>query len=434
MALSSVSYLGDGSNSLFSVSFVYLSKAHVKVFVDGVEDTTFTWATSASITTSTIPANGVIVLIKRETPTSPIVDFVDGSTLTESLLDTSTIQSLYVAEESQDNLTNSLRKDTLDNTWNGESLVIKNVANPVSPQDVATKAWSESAVTSSVAQAASSAANAATSATNSANSATTSATQAGIAATQAGIATTQAGIAATQAGNAATSASTASTQATNASNSASSASASASSATTQASNASTSATNAATSASNAATSEINAENSAIAAAASAGSLSLASQAEAEAGVENTKYLSSLRVKQAITANVPTAFPSGTRLAFNQTSAPTGWTKDTTAALNDSILRIVTGTVGSGGANAFSTVNNQTGVGATTLSTAQMPSHSHQTGMSVTDDNAGSGSQWRQGTGGITSNLSTVAQGGGGSHTHSMKMGIKYNDFIIASKD
>lgn len=47
------------------------------------------------------------------------------------------------------------------------------------------------------------------------------------------------------------------------------------------------------------------------------------------------------------------FPSGTRMTFNQTAAPTGWTKDTTAALNDSALRVVTGTVGSGGTYAFS---------------------------------------------------------------------------------
>ena len=125
-----------------------------------------------------------------------------------------------------------------------------------------------------------------------------------------------------------------------------------------------------------------------------------------------------------------AFPAGTRMSFQQTSAPTGWTKDTTAALNDSIMRIVTGTASSGGSTAFSTFNGQTATGATTLSTAQMPSHTHSSATgSPTNGNSGSG---------LTSTLAVVgnsgATGGGGSHTHSMTTAIKYYDFIIASKD
>lgn len=132
-----------------------------------------------------------------------------------------------------------------------------------------------------------------------------------------------------------------------------------------------------------------------------------------------------------------AFASGTRMVFNQTAAPTGWTKDTTAALNDSIMRIVTGTVGSGGATAFSTFNGQTSVGATTLSTNEMPSHQHNAnlrGAGATGGNATSIAL--QGSSGTLSFItqSITAQGGGGSHTHSITTSIKYNDFIIASKD
>lgn len=128
-------------------------------------------------------------------------------------------------------------------------------------------------------------------------------------------------------------------------------------------------------------------------------------------------------------------PSGTRMSFNQTTAPTGWTKDTTAALNDSIMRIVTGTVGSGGSTAFSTFNSQTSVGATTLSTAQIPSHSHTqrkpsnaAGGAITVPATGNGS------GATNDSITTAAAGSGGSHTHSLNTNIKYNDFIIAEKD
>ena len=40
------------------------------------------------------------------------------------------------------------------------------------------------------------------------------------------------------------------------------------------------------------------------------------------------------------------FASGTKMLFQQTAAPTGWTKDTTH--NDKALRITSGTVGTGG--------------------------------------------------------------------------------------
>ena len=45
------------------------------------------------------------------------------------------------------------------------------------------------------------------------------------------------------------------------------------------------------------------------------------------------------------------FASGTKMLFQQTSAPTGWTKVTTH--NNKALRVVSGTASSGGSNAFS---------------------------------------------------------------------------------
>lgn len=135
----------------------------------------------------------------------------------------------------------------------------------------------------------------------------------------------------------------------------------------------------------------------------------------------------------VIANTPTAFAAGTRMSFNQTAAPTGWTKDTTAALNDSIMRIVTGAVGSGGSNAFTTFNGQTAVGATTLTEAQIPSHVHNTQMLSGASGATSGYPviLDSSANGV---INTTATGGGGSHDHTITTSIKYNDFIIASKN
>tara|TARA_R110000737_G_scaffold258460_1_gene267059 strand:- start:2216 stop:4417 length:2202 start_codon:yes stop_codon:yes gene_type:complete len=126
-----------------------------------------------------------------------------------------------------------------------------------------------------------------------------------------------------------------------------------------------------------------------------------------------------------------SFDSGTRMTFNQTAAPTGWTKDTTAALDDSIMRIVVGTVGSGGTAAFTTFNGLTATNAHTLTTAQIPSHTH-TGGFVNGTNlyvASSKGNNTRSRGGATG-----AAGSGASHTHGLSVDIKYNDFIIASKD
>ena len=153
-----------------------------------------------------------------------------------------------------------------------------------------------------------------------------------------------------------------------------------------------------------------------------------------------------------------AFPSGTKMLFAQTAAPTGWTKDT-VNYNDYALRVVTGTASSGGTVAFTTAfasqtpsgtvsssfssgsaasttatgtisvsggavasTTATGtVGATTLATTQIPSHQHtvynapasqaSTGTAVA---APTGTQQSGATGGGLSHDHTFT---GTSHTH-----------------
>lgn len=126
-------------------------------------------------------------------------------------------------------------------------------------------------------------------------------------------------------------------------------------------------------------------------------------------------------------------PSTTRMPFNQTTAPTGWTKDTTALLNDSIMRIVTGAASSGGSTAFSTFNGQTATAAYTLAIADIPSHNHSVSNGV-------GTGFQAGTAPVSGpNLNptvvtTSSNGGGGAHSHGITHSIKYNDFIICQKD
>lgn len=151
-----------------------------------------------------------------------------------------------------------------------------------------------------------------------------------------------------------------------------------------------------------------------------------------------------------------SFASGTLMLFQQTAAPTGWTKQTTH--NDKALRVVTGTVGSGGSSGFTTAFGTPAVtgtiagstGSHTLSTSEMPSHQHASRTYNTQ--SGSGLVRATGASSNRSNTilletpeqyGTASTGGGGSHSHSLSatfsggaaaINVEYVDLIIASKD
>jgi hypothetical protein len=156
-----------------------------------------------------------------------------------------------------------------------------------------------------------------------------------------------------------------------------------------------------------------------------------------------------------------AFSSGTLMLFQQTSAPTGWTKQTTH--DNKALRVVSGTASSGGSVGFTTAFasqtpagsvsiNTSGLsaGATTLTTAQMPSHKHDLNKyyranifyPVDYGSIANG----EGTSAVNSDA-IANTGGGGSHSHSISgsatgtftgtainLAVSYVDLIIASKD
>jgi len=157
------------------------------------------------------------------------------------------------------------------------------------------------------------------------------------------------------------------------------------------------------------------------------------------------------------------FPSGTLMLFQQTSAPTGWTKQTTH--NDKTLRVVSGSAGSGGSSTFSSVfaartpsgsvsvsgtNSGGGVSSHTLTIDEIPAHAHDYlyEVAVVDANQGS---WPASNNDVrVDTYRTGSTGGGQPHGHeftsptwsgsasfsgnSLDFAVQYVDLIIASKN
>lgn len=173
------------------------------------------------------------------------------------------------------------------------------------------------------------------------------------------------------------------------------------------------------------------------------------------------------------AAVPDPIESGTLMLFQQTAAPTGWTKQTTH--NDKALRVVSGTASSGGTTAFSTamatpsvsgsisgapdvsglsVSVSGNISSTTLSINQIPSHSHNytRAYAITSPGYQSNNSHKVGT--TTSSTSNKGGSGGHNHGHNLSgslsgnaaagnlaissataaINVNYVDLIIAAKD
>lgn len=104
-ALSHVSYKGDGSTHIYNVPFEYISRDYVYVTIDGIDvgRDRYNFFNSQAIQFFTAPDKDATILIYRDTDKSkPIVDFKNGSVLTEEDLDTIALQLLHIAQEIYD--------------------------------------------------------------------------------------------------------------------------------------------------------------------------------------------------------------------------------------------------------------------------------------------------------------------------------------------
>lgn len=135
------------------------------------------------------------------------------------------------------------------------------------------------------------------------------------------------------------------------------------------------------------------------------------------------------------SNEADPIPKGSVMPFYQNAAPTGWT--ISAALNDYGVRIVSssGGVTSGGATAYSTVFATTATGSHTLTTAEIPSHSHAATYESGLRTAGAvGTVGSIAATGLSTAWATDVTGGGDGHTHPITLTVKTADIILATKN
>jgi hypothetical protein len=142
-------------------------------------------------------------------------------------------------------------------------------------------------------------------------------------------------------------------------------------------------------------------------------------------------------------SIPSFIAGGSLMLFQQTAAPTSWTKETTH--NNKALRVVTGTATPGGSTAFSTVFASRPISGTvgnhTLTTPQIPSHAHPNGsayvnvIGVSNPTPANAGNSRNIGGGPT----TGTAGSDGVHDHpfsatALDFAVQYVDIIICSTD
>ena len=150
MADTITTYIGNGTQTDFSVPFDYLKKSFVRVYVDNTlltggdyGDTTadYYFLDKTTVRLKTPPAENIEVTIRRYTSaTERIVSFEDASILKATDLDTSQLQSFHIAEEARDIINDALVKD-LDGNWDALGNRITNVGDPVDGKDAINLDW-----------------------------------------------------------------------------------------------------------------------------------------------------------------------------------------------------------------------------------------------------------------------------------------------------
>ena len=147
MATTYVDYTATASQTDFAFNFDYLEDEHVIVEINGSATTAFSIVTSPSnkvVLDSGATAGDVVRVRRKSQPDTNLVDFVNGSVLTESELDRAYLHNRYLNEEIAELNDASLQIEAGGTEWDARTKKIKNLATPTLTTDATTKDYVDS--------------------------------------------------------------------------------------------------------------------------------------------------------------------------------------------------------------------------------------------------------------------------------------------------
>ena len=147
MASTIAIYTGNGTQTDFTVPFDYLAKKFVRVLIGtrqltggdyGDTSKDYYFLDKTTVRLKTPPAVGDSVTVRRYTSaTDRVVSFKDASILKATDLDTSSVQTIHIAEEGRDVINDALIVDREGN-WDAKGKRIVNVGKPIDDNDAMT--------------------------------------------------------------------------------------------------------------------------------------------------------------------------------------------------------------------------------------------------------------------------------------------------------
>lgn len=152
--VSSVSYLGDGVTTLLPVPYYFLEQTHLLVTRVNVDTSTSTLILGSdysvtgagnqaggSITMFVAPAVGVQIIIERNVPATQETDYVANDPFPAESHERALDKLTMLVQQNSNTLGRALLRPLGKNYYDAQGRQIKNLADPTSDQDAATKKW-----------------------------------------------------------------------------------------------------------------------------------------------------------------------------------------------------------------------------------------------------------------------------------------------------
>lgn len=164
MANTYADYTATSGQTDFAFTFPYLKDTHVIVSIDGT-DTDINDTGAGSFTIVTSPSTlvrldsgataGANVRVKRnslgKSNTEPaLVDYNDGSVLTEKDLDDAYLHNFYLSQEAVEGAAGGMSLDSSNTSWDAQNKKIINVNDPTNTKDAANKTYVDTQINNTV--------------------------------------------------------------------------------------------------------------------------------------------------------------------------------------------------------------------------------------------------------------------------------------------